>query len=104
MNCYVCGGDAQGACTRCGQFYCPRHGGPRRTLQRLGRRGLCDHCTPNQTFVALWPLIALVILGCLVLVAYFGFVRPMMDKGEQWKRDREREQREWRKQQGFPPE
>jgi hypothetical protein len=73
-------------------------------LQHRTRRGLCDRCTPNQLVVALWPLIALVIVGCLALVGYFAWVKPNMEKGEQWKRDREQEQREWRKQHGFPAE
>ena len=104
MQCYVCGDDAQGACTRCGQFHCPRHGGFRRTLRHRGRRGLCDHCTPNQTFVAWWPLIALIIAGCLGLVGYFAWIKPNMEKGEQWRRDQEQEQREWRKQHCLPPQ
>jgi hypothetical protein len=40
----------------------------------------------------------------VALVGYFAWIKPNMEKGEQWKRDREQEQREWRKQHGFPPE
>jgi hypothetical protein len=103
MQCHVCGHDAQGACTRCGQFYCSRHGGPKKTLGDWTRRGLCDRCAPNQTFVTLWPLIAILIAGLLALVGYFAVVKPNMEKGEQRKRDQEQQEREWRKQNGFPP-
>ena len=45
--CYVCQGTTVGACTTCGKFYCPEHGG-KQVGAWSGRRGLCDPCWQSQ--------------------------------------------------------
>ena len=71
--CYVCQGTTVGACTICGRFYCPQHGGT-----GAGRRGLCEPCQQSQnTRVKVAFAIAAVWLGIMAsAMVYFARSSP----------------------------
>lgn len=55
MRCAFCDRPAERACTRCGRFFCPTHGGQRRVLEDgpggfavPALRVVCDACTPDE--------------------------------------------------------
>ena len=69
LGCYVCQGTAVGACTVCGKFYCPEHGGK----QQWGcRRGLCEPCRQNQNTRTQFAVILALVLLAVGIVGIFG--------------------------------
>jgi hypothetical protein len=67
--CYVCQGTTVGACTICGKFYCPQHGGKQKPDFWSGRRGLCDPCQRSMnTRVKVLIIFAVVLAGIMIAV------------------------------------
>jgi hypothetical protein len=77
-TCYCCGQPAYRSCTRCGNFFCPAHGGDGLISEGRGRnasivtRGLCDDCTPNQSLKQFQRGLGLVVglIGILLTVLF----------------------------------
>lgn len=65
MDCYACKASATGACSRCGSFYCARHGGEDREKFRAICAACFDRMRPTITFSG----VVLVVLSLLP----FGF-------------------------------
>jgi hypothetical protein len=71
-GCSRCGSPAVGACTRCGRFYCPQHGGKRRFWDGSGQ-GCCEKCIRQWArnygfglvFTVIGVLIILLLAGVL---------------------------------------
>jgi hypothetical protein len=78
--CYVCLGTTVGACTICGKFYCPEHGGKQQGVW-CGRRGLCEPCQQSQnTRVKVALLIAVAWAG-IMFSAMIYFARSADRQG-----------------------
>jgi hypothetical protein len=92
MECAFCQQPAERACTRCGRFFCPTHGGERRVLPGPNEPGIepvsrvvCDGCTPDAAALAsadrdvrwlpvfLIGFAALLAIGVPVLYHLLGF-------------------------------
>src|SRR5947209_3462814 len=98
MHCATCGASADRACTRCGRFFCPEHGGMRSEWGKMGRRALCARCTPNQSLVFWYPLLILLLFALVVVggaLGYFFVVKPQIDEQQRGLQD-------FRQRQGVP--
>jgi hypothetical protein len=69
-SCFACEAVPRGACALCGRLFCDRHGGVRWVLtgRGLGRRPVCDNCTPNQTRMRLLLALAVTLFAVGVVV------------------------------------
>jgi hypothetical protein len=74
MNCYSCNQPAERSCTRCGRFFCSRHGGDRLVDEGAGEghhvvtRGVCDNCTPDQEWMRSKQTIGIQTIGIIVFI------------------------------------
>lgn len=104
VRCYACEQLTERACTSCGYFFCPQHGGSRLVGEGWGRgrhvvtRGVCDRCTPNQTV----KRVEATAYGCRTVAIVFGLLLlfgvvvgyVLLTVGEVQRRERENQDRQ----------
>jgi hypothetical protein len=84
MHCAFCQQPAERACTRCGRFFCPAHGGERRVLeadqgvQHPVTRVVCDSCTPDEGTIREVERFNRSVVRFLIGFAIVGFVVAMI--------------------------
>jgi hypothetical protein len=81
MQCSICEKPAERACTRCGGFFCAKHGGKRLIREGVGensrivRRAICDKCTPNQHWMRFRRTIGAILFFVILLIVILAYLR-----------------------------
>lgn len=79
MNqCYSCGAPATRSCTYCGKFCCEDHVTRSHAIKGAGT--VCAACASSSW---IWFLVVLVVASVIVLIVYWGFIKPDMERSRQ---------------------
>ena len=69
-RCHACEAAADRACSKCGVFFCPQHGGLHATRNSWSAP-LCNACADNEStwLTCIWIYAAVVVIGAIIAFA-----------------------------------